>query len=116
MLMEKLSIGVLRVMTPAGPRYIKPTLSRRVYLLWMFRHFDALPLKVLSRRQQRLVDDLCSQRRFVPAPNPHGDDTPILGTVDWQPQMEEQEATSRRPNTAVRAAVTRLASVTQNRS
>jgi hypothetical protein len=38
MWMQKLSDGVLGVLTPLGPRYIKPTVLRRVYILWIFRH------------------------------------------------------------------------------
>src|SRR5207237_1036313 len=42
---EKLSAGVLRILTPLGPRYLKPSLSQRVYLLWVFRHFEKLQLR-----------------------------------------------------------------------
>src|SRR5438477_6998967 len=52
---KKLSTGVLRILTPLGPRYLKPSLTQRVYLLWAFRHFEKLPLQVLNRRQQRLI-------------------------------------------------------------
>ncbi len=43
MWIDKLSAGVLRVLTPVGPRYIKPQFSQRIYLLWIFRHFEMLP-------------------------------------------------------------------------
>ena len=49
MLLDKLSAGVLRVLTPLGPRYIKPTFSQRLLLIWIFRHFEMLPLQVLSQ-------------------------------------------------------------------
>ena len=39
MWVEKLLAGVLRVVTPLGARYIKPSFARRIYLLWIFRHF-----------------------------------------------------------------------------
>jgi hypothetical protein len=39
MWLEKLSWGVLRVLTPLGPRYVKPSLAQRFYLLWIFRNF-----------------------------------------------------------------------------
>src|SRR5256886_9960327 len=61
---EKLSAGVLRILTPLGPRYLKPSISQRVYLLWVFRHFEKLPLEVLSRRQQRLISNLYAAQRF----------------------------------------------------
>ena len=48
---EKLFSGVLCVLTPLGPRYIKPSFGQRIYLLWVFRHFHILPLQVLNSRQ-----------------------------------------------------------------
>jgi hypothetical protein len=116
MLIEKLSIGVLRVVTPVGPRYVRPPFPQRAYLVWMFRHFDTLPLKVLSRRQQRLVDELCSNRRFVPAPHGYGEEAPVLGTVDWEPVAETREEVWKRSTAALRSAVARLTSAVQNRS
>jgi len=52
----KLSNGVLRVLTPLGPRYIKPAFKQRLQLLWAFRHFEVLPLQVLSPRQRQLIE------------------------------------------------------------
>lgn len=83
--MEKLSSGVLRVLTPLGPRYTKPSALQRLYLLWIFRHFPTLPQQVLSPRQQRLVDSLCSEDRFVLLMNGNGvEGNPIIGTVERQ--------------------------------
>jgi len=65
MWIDKLMQGVVRVQTPVGPRYVIPTFVQRVYLLWMFRHFPILPHAVLCKRQQRLIDRLCSEQRFV---------------------------------------------------
>ncbi|HUK24593.1 MAG TPA: hypothetical protein VLV49_08435 [Terriglobales bacterium] len=96
MLIEKLSGGVLRVLTPLGPRYIQPTFAQRVYLLWVFRHFEILPLQVLSRRQQKLVDELCAGQHFVSFPGM--DDAPVLGTVERRPPVEVEELPPRRPN------------------
>ena len=53
MWIEKLVDGVVRIITPIGPRYIRLTLAQRAYFLWIFRHFDKLPQQVLSERQQR---------------------------------------------------------------
>jgi len=36
MWMEKLAQGVLRVLTPLGPRYLNPSFAQRLYLLWIF--------------------------------------------------------------------------------
>src|ERR1700690_3501797 len=114
---EKMSVGVLRVLTPVGPRYIKPELSQRVYLLWIFRHFEMLPRQVLSQRQQRWIDTLCSQHRLVSAAHANGlEDVPILGTVDWGSQAEAEEAPSVRPSTRVRAMVARFAGSMHHRS
>jgi len=86
MWMEKLESGVLRVMTPLGPRYIQPSFRQRVYLLWMFRHFDTLPQIVLNQRQQSLVDSLCAGQRFVSFCSHHeAGEAPILGTVERRP-------------------------------
>src|SRR5256885_1692056 len=56
MWLEKLSSGVLRVLTPLGPRYLNPSLAQRLYLIWVFRHFETLPVKVLSSRQRRMIE------------------------------------------------------------
>jgi hypothetical protein len=95
MLIEKLSGGVLRVLTPLGPRYVQPTFAQRVYLLWIFRHFEILPLQVLSRRQRKLVDALCGAQHFVSLPGV--DDAPVLGTVERRPPVEVEELPPRRP-------------------
>ena len=81
---EKLSAGVLRILTPLGPRYLKPSLSQRIYLLWVFRHFEKLPLQVLNRRQQRLIRNLWSEQRFVSL----YEEAPILGTLERRPPVE----------------------------
>ena len=59
---SKLRWGVLRLVTPVGPRYVQPTFWERVYLLWVFRHFEALPQNVLSGRARRLIEDLCMRQ------------------------------------------------------
>jgi len=83
MLIEKLAAGVVQVQTPIGPRYLTPTFIQRVYLVWMFRNFPILPHVVLSRREQRLIDRMCSEQRFASVAYAHGmDDVPIIGTVE----------------------------------
>ncbi len=109
MWMEKLSGGVLRVLTPLGPRCIKPSFWQRIYLLWIFRNFQTLPLQVLSPRQQRLIETLCVQQRFAFL-SPNGwEDTPILGTVERRPPVEVEAPPQRRPSTGVSDAVTPFA-------
>ena len=89
MWIEKLESGVLRVRTPLGPRCVQLSFWQRVYLLWMFRHFHTLPYLVLNRRQQRLIDDLCGEQRFVSVPYGDGKGEPaVLGTIERQPLVE----------------------------
>ena len=76
---EKLSAGVLRILTPLGPRYLKLSLAQRIYLLWVFRHFEKLPLQVLTRRQRRLIATLCDEQRFIPLLD---EEAAILGTLE----------------------------------
>ena len=105
MFIEKLSDGVLRVLTPVGPRYIRPQLSAaRIYLLWIFRHFAMLPLQVLNQRQQKLIDGLCAEHRFVSLPRTvEWVDSPVLGTVEWRPRTEGAVLPPSRPNQSVRS-------------
>ncbi len=89
MWIEKLSDGVVQVQTPIGPRYLMPSFLQRVYFLWMFRHFPILPHAVLSTGQQRLIDHLCSEQRFVSMAYADGmDDAPVIGTVERRPSMK----------------------------
>jgi hypothetical protein len=98
MWMEKLFAGVLRVLTPLGPRYIRPSMAQRIYLLWVFRHFQVLPLQVLTRRHRRVIDALCVEPRFVPLAGPDGWEAPILGTLERRPPIAQGPC---RPNTRV---------------
>lgn len=84
MWIERLSGRVLRVLTPLGTRYVKPSSPReRLYLAWMFRHFQRLPEPVLSPRQQKLIDRLCSQGEFAFAPDAQSlKEIPLIGTVE----------------------------------
>jgi hypothetical protein len=93
MWMEKLSRGVLRVLTPLGPRYLNPSFAQR---------FDTLPLKVLSPGQQRRIDAMCARHGFLSVLEPNGlMDTPLLGTLEQRPPV----APPRRPNRSVSEAV-----------
>jgi len=110
MWMEKLSFGVLRVLTPLGPRYLNPSFAQRLYLLWIFRNFETLPVKVLSQRQQRWVDAMCASHGFVSVLEPNGlMDTPLLGTLEQRPPVTP----SRRPDRSVSDAVSPFAADSQ---
>lgn len=82
----KLSHSVLRVMTPLGPRYAKPSSRERIYLAWMFRHFPTLPEQVLSPRQQKLISRLEREFAFVPETKNQAE-LPLIGTVERQPRF-----------------------------
>ena len=111
MLLDKMSAGVLRVLTPLGPRYIQPTFSQRLLLIWTFRHFDVLPLLVLSSWQQSLIDTLCIQQKFVTMhPVNDGEIVPVIGTVERRPPVEIESLPPRRPS----ARVTSVAHVAGN--
>jgi hypothetical protein len=88
MWLEKLYSGVLRVLTPLGPRYLNPTFAQRLYLLWVFRNFPTLPVKVLTSRQRRLVESLCADDKFVSF-GVGVDDAPLLGTLEQRPPIPD---------------------------
>ncbi len=88
--MEKLATGVVRVVTPIGPRFIELSFWQRAYFLWIFRNFDTLPQQVLSERQQRIIDQLCVEKRFVSLPS-SWEDAHIIGTLERIPVMQVED-------------------------
>jgi hypothetical protein len=98
MLIEKLAAGVVQVQTPIGPRCVMPSFLQRIYLLWMFRNFPILPHAVLSGRQQRMIDRMCSEQRFASMAYADGmDEAPVIGTVEHRPPMGSDQLPPRRP-------------------
>jgi len=98
MWLEKLSVGVLRVRTPLGPRYVNPSLTQRLYLLWIFRNFPTLPVRVLSQGQQKRIDRICAQHGFVSLVELNEFGPPaILGTLEQRPPLESNRQSSREP-------------------
>jgi hypothetical protein len=98
MWIDKLADGVVQVQTPIGPRYLMPSFAQRAYFLWMFRHFPILPHAVLSSWQQRLIDRLCSEQRFVSMAYADGmEDAPVIGTVERRQAMEPESLPPRHP-------------------
>jgi len=98
MWIEKLAGGVVRVQTPIGPRYVMPSFSQRVYLIWMFRNFPMLPHAVLNRRQQRLIDRLCAEQRFASMAYADGmEEAPVIGTIERRPVVGGEVPPPRRP-------------------
>jgi hypothetical protein len=101
MLIEKLAAGVVQVQTPIGPRYVMPSFLQRIYLIWMFRNFPILPHAVLSRRQQRMIDRMCSEQRFASMAYADGmDEAPVIGTVERRPPIGADQLSLRRPVTS----------------
>jgi hypothetical protein len=117
MWIEKLSSGVLRVLTPLGPRYIQPSFLTRLYLMWLFRNFPNLPAEVLSASQKKLIDRLCAEQKFVSRPRINAlEDAPILGTLESRPAAPSEEMPLRRPSTSISEAVAPFAADGQRRS
>jgi hypothetical protein len=90
MWLEKLLSGVVRVSTPLGPRYLDPSFSERIHLIWIFRHFKTLPIKVLSSRQRRMIESMCVNNQFIPLAG-RFQDVPILGTLEQRPPVSYVE-------------------------
>jgi len=98
MWIEKLSEGVVQVQTPIGPRYLMLSFFQRLYFLWMFRHFPILPVTVLTRSQQRVIDRLCSEQRFVSMAYAAGmEDAPVIGTLERRSPAASTSMPPRRP-------------------
>jgi hypothetical protein len=113
MWIEKLLGGVLRVMTPLGPRYLRLSLAQRLYLLWVFRNFQTLPVNVLSERQKQFVEKMCAQDRFVSfGIGVH--DAPLLGTLEQRPPVTEATP-ARMPATSVSNGVAPFATDARRR-
>jgi hypothetical protein len=78
-------------------RYLRPTFWQRFYLTWVFRNFGSLPEQVLSRRQRRLVSDLCLAQNFVTPSFSNGLlDAPLIGTVERRPTVLVEEQPRKR--------------------
>lgn len=104
----KLRWGVLKLVTPVGPRYVKPTFWERVYLLWVFRYFSVLPQNILSRRALTLIENLCMRQHS----ESHGflyaiTDQPVIGTVERVPQFGREEAQAADGKEVATAALSR---------
>jgi hypothetical protein len=102
MLIEKLAAGVVQVQTPIGPRYVMPSsFIQRAYLVWMFRNFPILPHAVLSLRQQRMIDRMCSEQRFASSAYSDGmNEVPVIGTIEHRPPRVASSLPPRRPPTS----------------
>jgi hypothetical protein len=113
MWLEKLADGVLRVTTPLGPRYIELSFRQRVYLIWLFRNFKVLPMQVLGRRQQRVIESLCAAQRFVSLPAHGWEEGMIIGTVERRPRVEVETLPEKKPSGAISDSVPFVADAKQ---
>ena len=105
MWIEKLANGVLQIDTPIGPRYIQPSFVERASLLWTFRNFPSLPQQVMSPWEQRLIDRLWSDHRFVSVSALDGPVQPVIGRVERRVTPQPEIAPSRKPVAGTPAAV-----------
>ena len=64
--------------------------------------------KVLSERQQRFVDQLCVEHRFISLPSTM-DEAPVIGTLERLPVVQVEEVPSKRPVASVTDAAAPLA-------
>lgn len=103
MWIEKLAYGVLEIDTPIGPRYIQPSLAERACLLWTFRNFPSLPQQVLSSWEQRLIDRLWSEHRFISVSALYGVAQPVIGRIEQRPLPQAEPAPKK--SAATQAAV-----------
>lgn len=113
MWLEKLSQGVLCVLTPTGPRYVRPALAERLYLLWIFRNFSTLPFKVLTRRQQGWINRLCAKYGFLSLGY---SDATLIGTLEQRPPLDLGNLPPHRPSQGVSDAITRFVADVRQRS
>ncbi len=64
-------------------RFVKPSAWERLRLLWTFRNFSILPQQVLTQRQLKLIQTLCSHGPFA---SPESiDEDAVIGTVEFSP-------------------------------
>lgn len=92
MFIEKLCEGVLCILTPLGPRYLKPRFRDRLHLMWIFRHFHRLPQQVLSAREQRFIEMLCQSAQFVSGLRSNGlEEAIVIGTLEHRVPLPTEE-------------------------
>ncbi len=98
-MLEKLYEGVLCILTPLGPRYLRPSFRDRVRLMWIFRHFHRLPQQVLRPGEQRFIEGLCQSNQFVSGLRLNGlEEAPVIGTLEHRvPVQIDGSATAPEP-------------------
>ena len=64
---EENSPRLLEIRTENGAVYLQPSRWQRIRLQWTFRHFHVLSPQVLSRADQRLIEELSQSAVVTPA-------------------------------------------------
>ena len=92
MLSNKLESGLIAYETEQGLFHAQASGWQRFNLLWTFRHFSSLPVKLLNAREQRLVEDLY-RTKLVHLPK-HPNREFVIGTVEqYRPESLPQTET-----------------------
>jgi TonB family protein len=99
MLLAKLESGLLGFETEHGAVFVQPTGWQRVHLLWTFRNFQSLSIKLLSARQVRLVESLYQTAAMMSRVPP--DQEFLIGMVEEttfpaRPQLTAPSQTEKR--------------------
>jgi hypothetical protein len=100
MWIEKLVGGVLQVDTPIGPRYVQPNFTQRAYLMWIFRNFPSLPQQVLRPAEQRMIDRLWSENKFVSMPAMGAPNQPVIGRIERRMPSPAEVQAVRKPRSS----------------
>jgi hypothetical protein len=104
MLMEKMRRGVLQVSTDSGVRYVQPSFSERLQLLWTFRNFNVLSEEVLNEHEKQILHGLCTDDRLF---RPHITDcltVCVIGTVECSHSLPARRAPQRAMHAVQRSA------------
>jgi periplasmic protein TonB len=79
-LFNKLESGLVAYETERGLFHAQAAGWQRFHLLWTFRNFNSLPVKLLNAREQRLVEDLYRTKLVHLPKHPNRDF--VIGTVE----------------------------------
>ena len=82
MWMEKLRRGVLQVSTESGLRYVEPSLTERVQLIWTFRNFNVLSEEVMTAHERHLMAHLCAVERLKRTRGMDQSPFCVIGTIE----------------------------------
>jgi hypothetical protein len=82
MWMEKLRRGVLQVSTDSGLRYVEPSLTERLQLIWTFRNFNFLSEEVMTAHERQLMAHLCAAARLKQVRGIEQPPACVIGTVE----------------------------------